>query len=119
MDKRDPTPRSSLQDEAPITNPTSGANDPEKTHRDSDQKLVSTPALITDDEETSRPAPVEGPDGQLPKPQEKWNQNRTNMLRFFGVLYAFILLGMSDAALGALIPSVRLPHSSDMLSLTP
>lgn len=98
MEKRGTTPQSSIQDEIPITIP--GVKDPEKAHRDSEQELASTPALITDDEETSRPIPTEGDNDQPPKAQEKWNQNRTNMLRFFGVLYAFILLGMSDAALG-------------------
>lgn len=100
-EKRDTVSQSSLQDEAPITNPTyPGAKDPEKAHRESEQELAPTPALITYDEDTSRPAPVEGDDEPPRKPLEKWNENPTNMLRFFGVLYAFILLGMSDAALG-------------------
>jgi len=35
---------------------------------------------------------------------EKWNSSRTNIYRYFATLYSFIILGMSDAAYGALIP---------------
>jgi len=35
---------------------------------------------------------------------EKWNSTKTNVYRYFATLYSFIILGMSDAAYGALIP---------------
>ena len=63
MEKHDKNPQSSFQDEAPITvdQTYSGVKDPEKApNRDSEQELASTPVLITDDEETSRPAPAPG-----------------------------------------------------------
>jgi len=35
---------------------------------------------------------------------EKWNSSRTIVYRYFATIYSFIILGMSDAAYGALIP---------------
>lgn len=60
----------------------------------------STAPNASDDEEAPRPAPADGDDGQPSHQLERWNQNKTNIFRYFGVIYAFILLGMSDAALG-------------------
>lgn len=37
---------------------------------------------------------------------ERWNSNRTNMLRFFVTLLSFLVLGANDAAFGAIIPYV-------------
>ncbi|KAK0740712.1 tRNA wybutosine-synthesizing protein, partial [Schizothecium vesticola] len=36
--------------------------------------------------------------------QQRWNQSPTNMFRYFTTIYIFILLGMSDAVIGALLP---------------
>ncbi|PGH26973.1 hypothetical protein AJ80_01357 [Polytolypa hystricis UAMH7299] len=35
---------------------------------------------------------------------ERWNQSRRNVLRFLSTNYSFIILGVNDAAYGALIP---------------
>jgi fucose permease len=35
---------------------------------------------------------------------QKWNKPRINMLRVFATFYSFIILGLNDAAYGALIP---------------
>ncbi len=40
---------------------------------------------------------------------EKWNQPGPNTLRFITTLYSFIIMGMNDGAVGALIPYVSCP----------
>jgi fucose permease len=53
---------------------------------------------------------IEGASGPLPTPLtaipvlQKWNNPRINMLRVFATFYSFIILGLNDAAYGALIP---------------
>lgn len=43
-----------------------------------------------------------------PKPSlERWNEPRTNLYRFLVTNYSFIIMGMNDSCLGALIPYVR------------
>jgi hypothetical protein len=43
--------------------------------------------------------------------QQRWNESPTNIFRYFTTIYNFILLGMSDAVIGALLPYVRPPPS--------
>jgi hypothetical protein len=38
--------------------------------------------------------------------QERWNGSRTNILRFVTVNTSFLIMGMHDACIGALIPYV-------------
>lgn len=45
-------------------------------------------------------------DTQAEKPLQKWNDSRINMLRFFVTLFSFIIMGMNDAVVGALIPYI-------------
>ncbi|KAK4164972.1 major facilitator superfamily domain-containing protein [Cladorrhinum sp. PSN259] len=39
--------------------------------------------------------------------QQKWNQSTTNIVRYFSTLYVFILMGMTDGAVGALLPEIE------------
>jgi fucose permease len=54
--------------------------------------------------------PLEDVNGSLPPPStavpvlQKWNNPRINMFRVFATFYSFIILGLNDAAYGALIP---------------
>lgn len=60
----------------------------------------------TDDEPPA--APIALTEREQHKAQlQKWNEPRTNMIRFFSTLYSFILMGMNDGAIGALIPYVK------------
>ncbi|KAH8677271.1 major facilitator superfamily transporter [Xylariales sp. PMI_506] len=38
---------------------------------------------------------------------EKWNESRLNVFRYLSVLYSFLIFGMSDAWIGALIPYIE------------
>lgn len=39
--------------------------------------------------------------------KERWNSSRTNIFRFSMTVYSFIIMGMSDGALGALLPYIE------------
>lgn len=38
--------------------------------------------------------------------KQRWNESPTNIFRFLSTVYSFVLLGMTDAVLGALLPYV-------------
>lgn len=40
--------------------------------------------------------------------KQKWNESPTNIYRYLSTIYSFILLGMTDAVIGALLPYVSL-----------
>ncbi|KAL0940275.1 major facilitator superfamily transporter [Colletotrichum truncatum] len=40
-------------------------------------------------------------------PLEKWNETRTNAFRYLVTLYSFIVMGMNDGAIGALLPYIE------------
>ncbi|KAK4228358.1 major facilitator superfamily domain-containing protein [Podospora fimiseda] len=52
-------------------------------------------------------------ESQHPSPQEKekWNSSPLNILRYFSTLYVFILMGMTDGAMGALLPEIETYYS--------
>ncbi|KAL2116928.1 hypothetical protein VTJ04DRAFT_9096 [Mycothermus thermophilus] len=63
----------------------------------------SDPEKTTDDE-SGTPSPTSPPAaGEL----QRWNESTVNILRFIGTLYTFILMGMTDAAIGALLPYIE------------
>lgn len=72
-------------------------SDPEK------HALTVSPANTTDDEAPVAPTERERHEAQL----QKWNHPRVNLWRVLTTMYCFILMGMNDGALGALIPYVR------------
>jgi len=49
---------------------------------------------------------IETPETE-PEELEKWNSPSINMYRYFATIYSFIIMGMNDAAYGALIPYVQ------------
>lgn len=61
---------------------------------------------ITTDEEAATAADAPPPAADVE--QQRWNESRINMFRYFTTIYNFILLGMSDAVIGALLPYARL-----------
>ncbi|KAK3946269.1 major facilitator superfamily domain-containing protein [Diplogelasinospora grovesii] len=93
---------STLDEKATLTEPVNN------THGHDHEKVVdsSTTAndtcATTDEEATSPPPPAQaGPQ------QQKWNEPRVNIFRFCTTLYSFILMGMNDGAIGALIPYIE------------
>ncbi|KAL1842601.1 hypothetical protein VTJ49DRAFT_4781 [Mycothermus thermophilus] len=68
------------------------ASDPEK----------SDLARDTTDDETAT-APTTPPSPEL----QRWNESTVNILRFIGTLYTFILMGMTDAVIGPLLPYIE------------
>ncbi|KAK1832690.1 major facilitator superfamily domain-containing protein [Podospora conica] len=60
---------------------------------------------ITTDEEAVAAGEAPSPPAELK--QQRWNESPTNMFRYFSTIYNFILLGMSDAVIGALLPYVE------------
>ncbi len=64
--------------------PDSHIGDPEKVETGQDAT----------DEESGAPSP------QPAQELERWNETGVNIFRFFSTIYAFILMGMTDAAVG-------------------
>lgn len=60
------------------------------------------------DNATDEEAAAAGDTPLVDTKQQRWNESRTNMFRYFTTIYNFILLGMSDAVIGALLPYARL-----------
>ncbi|KAK3905622.1 major facilitator superfamily domain-containing protein [Staphylotrichum tortipilum] len=54
----------------------------------------------TDEESGTAPSPSPQPGKEL----QRWNESGLNMFRFFSTIYSFILMGMTDGAVGALLP---------------
>lgn len=73
-------------EEKPSTLPLRG-HDPEKVED----------STTTDEDANASPAET----------KQRWNGSSTNIFRFLSTIYSFILLGMTDAVLGALLPYVR------------
>ena len=53
-----------------------------------------------------------------PSPQQIWNNPRKNVWRTFATFLGLFIMGLSDAAYGALIPYVRLLHANVGSQLT-
>ncbi|KAK0651393.1 major facilitator superfamily domain-containing protein [Cercophora newfieldiana] len=92
-----PSTQVGSQDPAPsLRNDNVYNGDPEKT------------ADITDTATDEEAAAVRADDSAQTTPeQQRWNQSPTNIFRFLTCVFAFILLGMSDAVVGALIPYIE------------
>ncbi len=58
----------------------------------------------TDEESGTPPCPP--PVQEL----ERWNETGVNVFRFFSTLYCFILMGMTDGAVGVCLASFLLPN---------
>ncbi|TQN73521.1 Bypass of stop codon protein 6, partial [Colletotrichum shisoi] len=56
---------------------------------------------VAEDKKTSPPNPT------FEEKLDTWNGSRTNSYRFFVTLWSFIIMGMNDAAIGALIPYIE------------
>ncbi|KAJ4307069.1 hypothetical protein N0V88_000444 [Collariella sp. IMI 366227] len=63
------------------------------------EKLVHTEDA-TDEEPGSAPA-------RTPPELQKWNQTPADVFRFLATIYCFILMGMTDGAVGALLPYIE------------
>jgi hypothetical protein len=46
------------------------------------------------------PASPASPATPPPELQQKWNESKTTMFRFFFTLYSFTIMGMNDGAVG-------------------
>ncbi|KAL2016511.1 hypothetical protein VTK56DRAFT_3439 [Thermocarpiscus australiensis] len=68
-------------------------------HMQDPEKVESTEDAT--DEESRPPSP---PPSQT---LQRWNESSSNMFRFFSTIYCFILMGMTDAAVGALLPYIE------------
>jgi len=75
------------------------ASDPEKHGHD----LSDSATNVADGEAPVALTERERHEAQL----QKWNHPRVNLWRVLTTMYCFILMGMNDGALGALIPYVR------------
>jgi hypothetical protein len=87
-----------------------GSHPPDTTavrSSDPEKQDVNTSAANTTDDEA--PVPLterERHEAQL----QKWNEPRVNLWRVLTTMWCFILMGMNDGAIGALIPYVRYPN---------
>jgi len=77
---------------------------PPKTHIYGDSEKAADTTDTATDEEVAAPRTDEAPPTGLE--QQRWNESPSNIFRFLSCIFAFILLGMSDAVIGALIPYV-------------
>ena len=55
---------------------------------------------------SGRPSSIFSGTGHVLRTKERWNNPKINTYRLAAIFYAFIIFGMNDAALGALIPYV-------------
>jgi hypothetical protein len=62
--------------------------------RDEDHEKLDSPTHTTDEEAVVNPAVR--PEAVL----HRWNESRVNTFRFLTTLYSFIIMGMSDGAVG-------------------
>ncbi len=65
------------------------------------EKAELTPQDVTDEESGTAPSP---PSPQPGKELQRWNETGLNMFRFFSTIYCFILMGMTDGAVGVCSP---------------
>lgn len=72
------------------------AADPPSTEESS---VADAPPL--NEKETAVAVPQQIPHEEV---QERWNSSTTNILRYLEVLLAFVVMGINDASVGALIP---------------
>ncbi|EFW98743.1 tRNA wybutosine-synthesizing protein [Grosmannia clavigera kw1407] len=63
-------------------------------------QLAFSAVSTSKDEEAHLP----DPESREEKPLQRWNDPKLNMFRYFSTLYSFVVMGMNDAAVGALIP---------------
>ena len=72
------------------------------------EKIANGRTDTTETNTTDEEAAAAGVESALRAPPERqrWNESGTNIYRFLSTIYSFILLGMSDAVIGALIPYV-------------
>ncbi|KAF4776108.1 major facilitator superfamily transporter [Colletotrichum scovillei] len=66
-----------------------------------DEKIAPLPVL--DGEDVTEVPPI----NTLEETRERWNGTRINTYRFFVTCWSFIIMGMNDAAVGALIPYIE------------
>ncbi|KAI5303936.1 hypothetical protein KEM56_007044 [Ascosphaera pollenicola] len=83
------------------------ANVPDSEVRENDEPVASRNSYATVDDTAGRPS--EGDAGDAPAPimvrkPHTWNESSTRIIQVVGTMYSFIVLGMHDAAIGALIP---------------
>ncbi|EGS23872.1 uncharacterized protein CTHT_0005800 [Thermochaetoides thermophila DSM 1495] len=72
-----------------------------------DKAIVSdatATATCTDEESGTPPTPSQSA-------LQRWNESKENMFRFFCTLYCFIRMGMTDGAIGALLPYIETHYS--------
>ncbi|KAK5660887.1 hypothetical protein OQA88_12259 [Cercophora sp. LCS_1] len=72
-----------------------------RNHHDP-EKLEPSTGTTTDEEAANIP-PAER--------KQKWNESPTNIYRYLSTVYSFILLGMTDAVIGALLPYIETYYS--------
>ncbi|AEO61817.1 hypothetical protein MYCTH_2312413 [Thermothelomyces thermophilus ATCC 42464] len=77
-------------------------SDDRDAHNDSEKVVPLEDAV---DEESGTRSPQSGQ--QL----QRWNDPAVNIFRYFSILYSFILMGMTDGALGALLPYIESYYS--------
>lgn len=72
-----------------------------------DFKSLEQLGQITQESEVDEKQP---PLTNTTNPKQQWNQPRINLYRYLASLLGLFLMGMNDAAYGALIPYVRIPQ---------
>ncbi len=68
-------------------------SDTARDGRIEDPEKAETSQDVTDEESGT-------PSSQPAQELERWNETGVNVFRFFSTIYAFILMGMTDAAVG-------------------
>ncbi|KAK4190319.1 major facilitator superfamily domain-containing protein [Podospora australis] len=80
------------------------------TPKDSIDRLPEDPEKV-ENTETTTDEEVIVPPVNNGETQQRWNESTTNLFRFFSTIYAFILMGMTDGAIGALLPYIERYYS--------
>ncbi|KAJ4405415.1 hypothetical protein N0V85_004684 [Neurospora sp. IMI 360204] len=101
--------------EAPTIFNTNINHDPEKPSAipiegESKNNTTAKPSSKQEEPKLEQPNSPQQPDHDQNK-KTTWNASRTSISRFLLICYSFILMGMSDGAIGALIPYLETYYS--------
>ncbi|KAH6656200.1 major facilitator superfamily domain-containing protein [Truncatella angustata] len=84
------------------------ANAIEEQQTTQNSKVLDTTTVAHQSHDAEKADEQEPPPAQSTKPSlERWNHPRINMFRFLVTNYSFIIMGMNDACVGALLPYIE------------
>lgn len=106
-----PDSTSSSARQSPVTMSTASPDHVGVDNPNSSRKMDESIIPARDPEKVDLSEETTDEEASVPPLQQRWNQSATNIFRFLGTIYAFILMGMTDGAVGALLPYIETYYS--------